>query len=134
MLDGMVSVVSFPSADFPGRITTSSQYPGNDLPFCPCVPQASSFLTIVLDSGSTSFGPWQIDSVPLLRRPSSPPDPCLLGALFLNSRAVELARSHTSKQQAGQDSTWFYTGSGLWTQPTAYHLHHGIPSPPKVKG
>lgn len=68
----MVPDVSFPSADFLGGTITSFQYPGNDIPFCPCALQASSFLTIVLDSGSTSLGPQGTATVNLFKSCSSP--------------------------------------------------------------
>lgn len=52
-----MSKVSSPGVDFPGRAVASFQYSEKDLSSCAHVPQLSSSLSVVLDSGSSTLGP-----------------------------------------------------------------------------
>lgn len=54
---GMMSKVSSPGADFPGRAIASSQYSEKDLSSCARISQLSSSLSAFLDSSSSTVGP-----------------------------------------------------------------------------
>ena len=65
LMEGMMSKLSSPGADFPGRAVASFQYSEKDFSSCAHVPQPSSSLSVVLDSGSSALGPWGIAAIPL---------------------------------------------------------------------